>query len=202
MQFEEELDDIFYETELGHKEKMEAILAALNKLKSMEEAAVEARRREYQDANYIEFHSILIDEDEKNQINRLLEVVSTIPGDKIKSAVNKLVFDYYYRNAVDDMIKRICEGKKLAGIYKITDIETGMPYIGQSVDIGSRWLTHCKRGAGVDVATNNKLYPAMKRKRIYNFTYEIIEITDNLNEQEKYWAEFFKAKTFGYTMKA
>jgi len=201
MQFEEELDDILYETELSHKDKMEAIFTALNKLKSMEEAAVEARRRQYQDENYIEFHSILIDEDEKKQINRLLEVVSTIPGDKIKLAVNKLVFDYYYRNAVDDLIKRVCEDKKLTGIYKITDKENGMCYIGQSVDIGSRWLTHCKRGAGVDSATNNKLYPAMKRKRIYNFTFEIVEVTDNLNEQEKYWAEYFKAKTFGYTMK-
>jgi len=93
MQFEIELDDILYETELGHKEKMEAIFAALNKLKSMESAAVDARRRQYQDSNYIEFHSIIIDEDEKNQIDRLLDVVSTIPGEKIKLAVNRLVFD-------------------------------------------------------------------------------------------------------------
>ena len=129
-------------------------------------------------------------------------MVSTIPGDKIKNAVNKLIFDYYYRNPVDDLIKRVCQGKKLAGIYKITNTRNGMCYIGQSVDIGSRWLTHCKRGAGVDTATNNKLYPIMYREKLYTFTFEIIEITENLNEQEKYWSEYFKAKIFGYTMKA
>ena len=202
MEFEAELNDILYERELDQKEQIRAIQAAIDNMKSIEEAAVDARRRQYQDENYLEFHSIIIDEDERRQIDRLLDVVFTIPGDKIKEAVNKLIFDYYYKNPVDDLIKRVCEGKKLSGIYKITDKENGMCYIGQSVDIASRWLVHCKRGSGVDAATNNKLYPVMKKKKIFNFTFEIIEITNNLSEQEKYWAEYFKAKIFGYTMKA
>jgi len=202
MEFEANLSEIIYEKELNQKEKIEAIQAAINKMKSIEAAAISARRRQYHEEHYMEFHSIIIDDEEINQIDRLLKVIETIPGTKIKNAANKLIFDYYYRNPVDDLIKRVCEGKKLKGIYKITDKENGMCYIGQSVDIGSRWLTHCKRGAGVDTATNNKLYAVMKKKKIFNFTFEIIEVTDNLNEQEKYWADYFGAKVFGYTMKA
>lgn len=39
---------------------------------------------------------------------------------------------------------------------------------------------------------------------IHNFTFEIVETTDDvnrLNDMEKYWQEFYKAKEFGYSMK-
>lgn len=202
MEFEEELSDILYEMEIGQEEKIKKIKAKIDEMKSMEEAAIKARIRQYEDENYIEFHSMSIYEDEEVQINRLLDAVSGISGNKIVEAMNKLIFEYYYKNPLSDLTSRICHGKKISGIYKITDIETGRCYIGQSVDIASRWLTHCKRGSGVDAPTNNKLYPEMIKKRIYNFTFEIVEVTEKLNEQEKYWTEYFGAKVFGYTMKA
>jgi group I intron endonuclease len=78
-----------------------------------------------------------------------------------------------------------------------------MCYIGQAKDVASRWSQHCKRGVGADTPTKNKLYPAMLEYGVENFTFEIIEDCelDKLNEREKYWQEFFKAKEFGYSIK-
>jgi hypothetical protein len=61
--------------------------------------------------------------------------------------------------------------------------------VGQSVDISNRWKQHAKRGSGAEIATSNKLYPAMLEDGIEAFTFEIIEeITDpnKLNAAEKY----------------
>lgn len=48
------------------------------------------------------------------------------------------------------------------GIYKITNIENKMCYVGQAANIADRWKTHIKRGIGAEAPINNKLYPAMK----------------------------------------
>jgi hypothetical protein len=40
--------------------------------------------------------------------------------------------------------------KTICGIYKITNLNTNMCYIGQAVDMATRWKTHCKCGLGID----------------------------------------------------
>jgi group I intron endonuclease len=89
------------------------------------------------------------------------------------------------------------------GIYKITNLKNNMCYVGQAVDIGSRWKQHIKRGIGAENPTKNKLYPAMLADGVENFTFEIIEqcSKEKLNEREQYWQDYFKAKEFGYSIK-
>lgn len=89
------------------------------------------------------------------------------------------------------------------GIYKITNIDNQMCYVGQAANIADRWKTHIKRGLGAEPPINNKLYPAMKQFGVENFTFEIVEECDRgkLNEREDYWQEVFKAKEFGYSIK-
>ena len=88
-------------------------------------------------------------------------------------------------------------------IYKITNLETGMCYVGQAVDVASRWKQHIKRGIGAEAPTKNKLYPAMLEYGVENFSFELIEECDkdSLNEREQYWQDFFGAKEFGYSIK-
>lgn len=176
-------------------------LNSVNNLKSLEAAAIAARMRQYEEDNKESFYYIQLEDRDLVEINEILSVVelfrNTIP-------IRKAIFDIYYRKPLKDLTQRLTFGKRVTGIYKITQIATGKCYIGQSVDIANRWLQHCKRGFGVDALTNNKLYPEMYKYGIHNFKYEIIEEVekDRLSEQEKYWSNYFGAKVFGYTMKA
>jgi len=48
------------------------------------------------------------------------------------------------------------------------------------------------------------LYPAMAELGIGSFNFEIVEVVNDinkLNELEKYWQEFLKAKEFGFSVR-
>ena len=107
----------------------------------------------------------------------------------------------YYEKPTTDLIGRLIGTQTKTGIYKITNLINGMSYIGQSVNIADRFKAHIKAGLGID-SSNNKLYTAMKKDRVENFMFEIIEECDRtlLNEKEKYWIEFFQSESFGYNM--
>lgn len=57
-----------------------------------------------------------------------------------------------------------------------------------------------KCGLGIDTPANNKLYQAMKKEGIYNFTFELLEecSSESLNEKEAYYIDLYKSKDFGY----
>ena len=78
-----------------------------------------------------------------------------------------------------------------------------MCYVGQAVDISSRWKQHIKRGLGAETPTRNKLYPAMAQYGVENFSFELLEecSRESLDAQEDYWQNFFHAKDFGYSIK-
>ena len=80
---------------------------------------------------------------------------------------------------------------KISGVYKITNIITGEFYIGSSKDIKLRWVVH-KRPSTHKRYPNVKLYKAMASYGLDNFTFEIIEKTDNLKEREQYYIEQLK----------
>jgi len=174
---------------------------SIRNFKSLEAAAIAARMREYEELNKETFYCIQLEEIDLVEIKEILGVVelfrNTVP-------IRKAIFDIYYRKPLKDLTQRLTLGHKISGVYKITHIESGKCYIGQSVDISNRWLQHCKRGFGVDAVTNNKLYPEMYKHGIHSFKYEIVEEVEKakLSEREKYWSDYFGAQVFGYTMKA
>ena len=63
-----------------------------------------------------------------------------------------------------------------------------MCYVGQCVDAANRWKQHIKRGIGAETPTKNKLYPAMLKYGVENFSFEIFEKCpkEKLNEREQY----------------
>jgi len=206
-----DLDTMFKEKEnyikekfLADKQMIEAAQVSLQEnlvdLKKQERAAIDARIREYEEKHQESFYSIILIPDDLLDIEQLHSIS---PSLRNPVPLYKAMFSIYYRPAVNDLINRITGGKRISGIYKITLIETGQCYIGQSVDIGNRWMQHCKRGAGVDKPTGIKLYPAMQEHGIHNFRFEIIEEVENkrLSEREKYWGSYFGAKLFGYSIK-
>ena len=80
---------------------------------------------------------------------------------------------------------------KISGVYKISNNITGDFYIGSSQNIERRWAQH-KRPSTQKRQPNSKLYKAMVSYGLDNFTFEIIEKTDNLREREQYYIKQLK----------
>jgi group I intron endonuclease len=87
-----------------------------------------------------------------------------------------------------------------SGIYKITNQKTKECYIGQAVDIASRWKQHAKCMLDIDTPAGNKLYKAAQEYGIWNFSWEILEECphEQLNEKEQYYIDLYDSYNFGY----
>ena len=88
----------------------------------------------------------------------------------------------------------------ICGIYKITNQLTDQCYIGQSVDVATRWKDHAKCGLNIDTPIGNKLYAAMIQDGLWNFTFELLEKCErqDLDEKERRYIELYEANLYGY----
>lgn len=88
----------------------------------------------------------------------------------------------------------------MVGIYKITNTLNNKCYIGQSIDIETRWIQHIYEGK--HNTQKGRLYPIMFQDGIENFTFEIIEECplnqEVLNQKERYWIKFYNSFEDGY----
>lgn len=173
---------------------------AFSELKLNVDTAVAASKREEEKRQEKNFYRLVLPESDLNEIAQLRAVE---PFLRDKEALNKVIWKVYYEKPYTDMIGRVVGQKVKTGIYKITNLENQMCYVGQAADIASRWKQHIKRGLGAEPPTRNKLYPVMQSVGVENFTFEIIEECDRdkLDAQEDYWQEYFHAKDFGYSIK-
>lgn len=182
-----------------HKQ-LEDLKDTLEDTKSKVAAAVEANKRAVEAEQKKDFYRLVLSKIDIEEITKLREVAQYLRNSE---PLNKVIWKVYYERPYTDLIGRVVGSGVHCGIYKITNIENGMCYVGQAVNIADRWKQHIKRGIGADPPTRNKLYPAMLASGVENFTFEIVEECDRtkLNEREIYWQEFFKAKEFGYSIK-
>ena len=92
--------------------------------------------------------------------------------------------------------------ERIMGIYKITNLINNKAYIGQSVDIYSRWKAHQLLGTYQNCQYSNQLYSDIYNLGLDNFSFEIIEKTsfDMLNEREKYWIKYYNTYENGYNL--
>ena len=169
-------------------------------LRSTVASAVEIAKHKMEEESAAEFYKLQLPQESLDDIEALRSIESLLHNSE---AINKVIWKMYYEKPYTDLIGRVGLTSTVCGIYKITNIENQMTYVGQAVNIADRWKQHIKRGIGADAPTQNKLYPAMKKFGPENFTFEIIEkcSRDKLNEREDYWQEFYKAKEFGYSIK-
>lgn len=162
--------------------------------------AVEAAQRQVAMETQQDFYRLNLSNEDIMEINKLREV---LPFLRDKEPLNKVIYQTYYAKPYSDLVGRVIGTGRHTGIYKITNLENGMCYVGQSVDIAERWRQHIKRGVGAEAPTRNKLYPAMLAIGVENFTFEVIEECERskLDEREDYWQNYFHAKDFGYSIK-
>lgn len=181
-------------------EELETVKQLMEQEKNQMNAFVEVNKRAEADRTQKDFYRLNIPEDDLNEIAKIKEV---LPYLKNQEALNKVLWKVYYEKPYTDLVGRVIGNKQKTGIYKITNIDNNMCYVGQSVNIAERWKQHIKRGMGAETPTRNKLYPAMASYGVQNFTFEIIQECDKseLDEREDYWQEMLKVKEFGYSIK-
>ena len=179
-------------------EEKESIENQLKDLRSKEQAAINARIREYEEQNKEDFYKIQISSEDISEIEELKKV---LPKIKNELPLRKAIYDMYYREPVKDLTNRLTNGRKISGIYKITHMPSGKCYVGKTVDIANRIKQHTKAGLGASNTTKKKLYTEMLQEGIENFKYEMIEEVDRtkLKERENYWMKYFGAKIYGYS---
>lgn len=86
----------------------------------------------------------------------------------------------------------------ICGIYKITHKSSGKMYVGQSIDILTRWREHLR------TKDDSKFHKALRDSRITDFTFEILEECNQaeLDKKEQYWISYYNSTAVGYNMTA
>ena len=164
-------------------------------------SAVEAAKRAELERTAKDFYRMQL---EPVDIEEIAKIRTIEPFLRNKEALNKVIWKVYYEKPCNDLIGRVIGSQIKCGIYKITNMIDGKCYIGQAVDLASRWKQHIKRGIGAEAPTRNKLYPAMLSIGAENFMFEILQECprNELNEREKYWISYFQSKEYGYNVTA
>ena len=157
-------------------------------------AQANARRQEEMESQ-LQFYTINITTEAMTDIGNLRAI---IPQFKDPLPFNKAIWECYFRVPTGQMIERVVGAKDKCGIYKITNLQNGRCYIGQSVNSADRFKAHIRAGLGID-ATRNKLYTTMQSVGIENFSFEVIEecSREQLNEREKFWIAYYQSDTVG-----
>ena len=186
----EKYDKVMEEYNTTITKKKEEIQNLIEQFKKDEEARKES-----------DFYRIVISSAAKNDIDKLKSVAAQLNN---PATLYKLVWKEYVENGFNAMIGRVLGGDKdKSGIYKITNIKNQMVYIGQAVNIGSRWRTHVKRGLKAEEGTSNRLYTALWEEGVENFTFQVVEFCDrkDLTEREKFYISMYQSKEYGYNSK-
>ena len=160
-------------------------------------AIVEQLKREEEKRTNILFYTLQLSDQDLKEISKLREVVPYLRNEE---PLNKVIWKSYYEKPFTDLIGRLIGSEIVCGIYKITNLQDQKVYIGQSINIKDRFRSHIKRGLGAETPTRNKLYTAMNKTGVENFSYEIIEKCprEQLNDREKYWIKYFQSQDYGY----
>lgn len=170
----------------------------LNKIQKTYAAAIEAQLREAEIEQSLDFFRLHLTTTEESTIALIEELKPRLPEPRV---LCMLIWQTFYQRKMNGLCLNVLRKTvPVCGIYKITNRKTGLCYIGQSVDIAKRWKDHAKCGLGIDTPAQNKLYKAMLKDGLTNFSFELLEECerDLLNEKEKFYIELYQACDYGY----
>lgn len=186
--------------ESAQKEKQQ-IQNDLNKLKASLSAGVEARLREQEKKDKINFYKLSISNADLSDVKMLENLKASFHKPIVLS---KLIWTQYFQKQMTQLCDRVFGKKIVCGIYKITNLITEQCYIGQSVNIQQRMKQHCKCGLGIEASSTNKLYNSMQKDGVWNFSFELLEECPRelLNQKETFWIDTYSSNIYGLnTMK-
>lgn len=141
-----------------------------------------------------DFYRIQISEDDKRDIDILKDIV---PRLRRPDAVSKIIWTNYYQKPLAELRNRVAVDGP--GVYKITRIKTGEVYIGQAVNVSTRWTEHTKSALGIGTLASSQLHRVMAEDGPENFTFELLEKVpkEKLRERESYYIDFYDSKKYG-----
>lgn len=182
------------EIEVGNVE-IEDLKQDLERLKSIRAAAIEGFKKEEEVRSQKTFYSIEFSDGDIEDIHELSKIKLNN-----REAINKLIFDVYYRGPLNAMLNRVVGKEKTCGIYKITNVNNDKAYIGKSTDIKKRWTEHVKSSLDIGTIAKQNIHLAIKKEGIENFTFQIVEVCDKdvYSEREKFWIGFHKTMEYGF----
>ena len=175
----QEISDIKSELEVERRKR-----AAIN----------EEIRRQREVEEQTDFYRIQLDPSDLDDIEILR---NTAPRLRHPEAINKIIWTNYYQKPLAELRKRVAiEGP---GVYKITRLKTGEIYIGQAVNVSTRWTEHVKSALGVGTLASSQLHRAMAEDGPQQFVFELLEEVpkENLRERESYYIDFYDSKNYG-----
>ena len=195
------LEEAYSNLQFKLMNEIDGVRAELDKIRATRAAAIQAQIKENEIAEKSTFYCLSIPELELKDVAILETIKPKLNNQRILSM---LIWQTFYRTPMTDLCNRVVGKEVKTGIYKITNQLTKECYIGQAVDIASRWKDHAKCGLGIDTPAKNKLYKAMIEYGITNFSWEILEECEraNLDEKEKFFIELYQSKEFGYNSQA
>lgn len=175
-------------------EELKNILKELEEERSKRAAINEEIRRQRQVEEQQDFYRIQFSDEDRNDVEILRSVA---PRLRHPEAINKVIWNAYYQKPLAELRKRVAV--ESSGVYKITRIKTGEIYIGQAVNVSTRWAEHCKSALGVGTLASSQLHRAMASDGCENFIFELLEETpkDKLRERESYYIDFYDSKNYG-----
>ena len=215
-----ELDEIKYEQEKEQKQKemdlyffnlnqqateafeekanlisseIEYLESKLNDFKARQDAVNAAILRQKELDEKEDFYSILVSDNDKEDIQVLQSMDLKLHN---RDVIPKLIWDLFIRRPCQEMCKRVTGGRKISGIYKITNKKTGEAYVGKTTDITTRWSNHCKTAVGLEGAARATLHNRLSKDGLWNYTWEILEEVnkDNLAVREAFYIDLYGTK--------
>lgn len=200
--YENRRQEIYTDFE-AYQEKVKARREELERILKREEAKQQEIIEQYKRAEQIKqdknFYRIVLSEDVQEDVKKLRKIAGELHDPTI---IYKLIYKTYYEKPFTEMVGRVVSTEAAAcGIYKITNLENGRSYVGQTKQaFKERWRTHLKRGVRAEPGTQNKLYSAMWEDGAENFTFEVLATCspEELNQKEREYIALYHADTWGY----
>ena len=195
--YKDALETSYSNRQLELMRELAEVQEELDQIKATRAAAIQAQTREKEIEEKLSFYCLTIPETEIKDIGVLEAVAPKLNKPRV---LYMLIWQTFFRTPMTNLCNNIIGTSTKSGIYKITNIKTKECYIGQAVDLASRWKDHAKFGLRIDTPAGNKLYKAMQEYGIWNFSWEVLEEVPpaQLNEKEAYYIQLYDAVNFGY----
>ena len=179
--------------------KIKNVQKDLDKITSTRAAAMKAQLKEQEIKDKQSFYCPQIPQDELKDAKTLRDIEYKLNNPRI---LRMLIWQSFYQKPINQVCANVLGAATATkcGIYKITNQKNNLVYIGQAVDIATRWKNHAKAGLGIDTPANNKLYKAMMEDGLESFSFEVLEecSRDELNEKEKFYISLYQSDQYGY----
>ncbi len=193
------LQTAYSDLQLQLMQEADQAKADLDKIQATRAAALQAQLKEKEIKEQLAFYCLTISQTNLDDIGVLERIKPKLHNPRILSM---LIWQTYYQKPMTALCNNVLGSSTVCGIYKITNQINDMCYIGQAVDIATRWKSHAKCGLQIDAPVGNKLYKAMQEFGLHNFSFELLEACprEQLNEKERYYISLYQSNQYGYNI--